>query len=190
MVQARVASVVFVTQIRSLVTKTLLFGCSCVLVIALGLLCGQHLIPQRPRASFDVHVWPSRGSGESLVEYFDPSCALSRQTHSDLDLIYAKSPTRFRQTMVLISMQPRPPEPWAAAICATSSDDVWRLASEVARGSSKPVSPSTDQCRQRVRVATQHTIELQGQLGAPLVEFRGKLYRGYREVTQLEELLR
>lgn len=91
--------------------------------------------------------------------------------------------------MVLISLQAQPKHRWAEALCSAPPGFPWAFASQLVAGLEIPSNPN-NACEARVRAATTHSFELRGDLGAPLVEFRGKIYRGLSEFEQLKESLR
>jgi hypothetical protein len=166
----------------------------CFAVCAAGALLG-HAFRRITRHSsgFDTSDWPSRGSGESLVEYFDPQCAISLQVHRELDTLFSASKRKFRQTTVLVEMSPDDPRHWAYALCSASDADVWTLSSELARGDFSRIarSPSVNagHCAQRIRSATQHLADIQGKLATPFIEFRGTFYAGYDGFLKLRSVL-
>jgi len=139
---------------------------------------------------FTLGEWPARGSGEVLVEYFDPGCAISQMVHADLDRLFTAHPEAIRHVMVPVKIVSESGVGWAEVLCA--SEHAWSLASRLVRVTEKPSPDEVSQalgrplCHDRVQRATNHLVSLQGQrVLVPAVEYREHLYVGLPEIQEL-----
>ncbi len=133
---------------------------------------------------FAAKDWPSRGSGEVVIEFFDPSCGFAREFHQRLRAAYQKRSFHWTIVPVAIAVDARPA---AAAMCEfgdaamSYADDISMAPSQVAQ-----VADATPRCVERLAVANQYFASItNNQPSVPTVLFRGKVFQGLDDFDAL-----
>jgi hypothetical protein len=134
-------------------------------------------------------------SEDALVEYFDPACGSSRNTHLLLSAQLDKG-VDIKRELVLVSVARGIDPTIADRICASGSQAIMKLVGEFARFQNVIGLDAADPqllgtCSRSVARATSRLALLQkGIPKVPAVQFRGTMYVGENGVSELARHLR
>lgn len=170
--------------------------CAFVLVAAVGAGVGMGARAySRPPRLDPVEQAPRRGSGETLIEFFDPDCGYSRKLHAALAQELSRSTVT--HVLVLVAAGRRKAMSLAQALCALDPVTVWDTALAWSRTRPPRVeelqldSTRLERCAMLVDAGTRHLVDLPGIEGrrvTPVVRFRGQTYIGADSINDLRAL--
>jgi len=166
-------------------------------IVFTGRAMGYAIRPGPP--AFDKELWPSRGSGSELVEFFDPACAASRAAHLELSQLVAHVRVRHIQVPVSLAATGRTDSPATPGelLCQLSNDDAFVAAEDSSTNGSRVVSTyrrvrSASECAALNQANVKYIAALLGEHepSTPVVVLDGVPYRGLSSVRVLSRLLR